>query len=617
MDEKKLKEMIHLEHDLPEYPFLDTNNKQLIGHTSECKHCFQCGYVRAVCTKKENPSKFCFWGWYSAGLIPDSLCPFYEPNEHWQSVSTNYFINRRVMVERMVDKKMVHEDKEIPQEATRAEGAGEYMFKPVNVFLLGATDDVTNDMVKERWKWLDTGAGKPIFKIRDDENLEDLIEDLKNKIVTVPNVGMVPCIILKWKELDEEYYQAVLKVIKDYESVQTVNIATRLVHSETIQQNEFMNFAYLNHSKWGYDLVDKFKGKTVLCIAGGPTLKKHLKTIRDNQDKFVILTVSTVAELLFKEGITPHIIGTIDMKSYNKLYLEALTDEQMTSSHLLFEIDTHTEVVDTYTGPKIMMAADLKRAPGTKCLEDVLPMGFDFPKSGTVSNMLYNFARMLNPEQIILAGYDLCYTGMNSHIDGVRTSEDMKIIQNQNGNFIQFGDKQNVQEAIPVETWAIQEDGSPKVAWTIKAYYTYLVEIQLRVKDGKVPTYDIDEDSAKKELVDLIDFKKFVKKLPKMEVNPHDVINALDTKKLRNNTVKHILRNPLKGSGKIDIKYNHVTKLVYFIKQYNIFPLLKFGTVLQQFENLITRKTKGKIEQIVEESLAKWYKLNEMEKKNG
>lgn len=616
MNQKELKKALHQEFKMPEYPFIDTINKQLVGHVSECKHCFQCGYMKAFCNSPKSPSKFCFWGWYTGGLIPDSLCPFWEHNERWQSISTNYFINRRVLVEQMIKKKEINENKEIPQEALRSDGIGEYMFKPVNIFLLGADENAEMEKIKERWPWLKMGAGKPIFKISDNKDFEKLKEELRNKIVTVPNIGMVPCMVLKWKDIDDEYYNTVLKIIRDYESVQTVNIATRLVHSECIQENEFENFAWFNHSKWGYDLVGAFKGRTVLCVAGGPTLKKHIKIIKENQDKYIILAASTVAEVLFKEGITPHIIGTIDMKSYNKLYLEALTDEQMKSTHLLFEIDTNHEVVDTYKGPTIMMVADLEKAPGTIHLKNYLPMNnFYFPKSGTVSNMLYDFARMLKPKQIVLAGYDLCYTGLQTHIDGIRTGDNIKVIESTNGKFLQFGNSKNVQEAIEIYTWA-KEGDNHKIALTTKAYYTYLIQIELRVRDGKIPTFDIDEDSAIKEGVELINFKKFTAKLPKMQINPHDVINKFKTKRLRNNEIKRILRNPIKGANKQDIRYNHVTKLVYFIKQYNLFPLLEFGTVLHQFEHKIIAATKGAMETLVKLSEVKWRKFNK-EEQNG
>ena len=617
--QEELKRKLHFEFNTPDYPFLDTNNKQLIGHTSECKHCFQCGYVRALCTNSECPSKFCVWGWYTGGLVPDQLCPFIEYNPRWKSVSTNYFENRKFLVDKMVKDNEINEGKEIPPEALKLDCIGEFIFKPVNVFLLGTEGDITTEDIQNRWDWMKVGTGKPIFKIRYEKDIEKLKEDLRHQIVQVPNVGMVPNLVLKWKEdISDEYYNAVMKIIQDYESVQSVNIATRLVHSEKIQENEFLNLAYLNHSKWIYDLVDKFKGRTVLCIAGGPSLKENLKLIKENQDKFVILTVSTVAELLFKEGIVPHIIASIDMKNHNKVYLDALTEEQMKQSHFAFEIDAHHEVVDAYKGPLILTPADLKQVPGTQILKDYLPVGFEFPKSGTVSNMIYNMARMFNPKQIILAGYDLCYITDKTHIDGVRTGGNFKLVKGQGGGvYFQFNGSNNISEAIQVPIWEKDENGEHIYAWTSKAFYTYLVEIQLRIKDGGIPTYDISERATFKELAEYKPLKELLKDIPKMDINPHDVINSLDTKLLRNNVIKKILKNPINSDNKRDIRYNHVTKLVFFMKQYNSFPILKFGTVMQEFEQLVVRKTKKVLEDIVERAMDKWKKLNKLEEKNG
>lgn len=619
MDEKELKRMIHLEFQVPDFPFLDTNNEQLVGYTSECKHSFQCGYLRALCNNDNCPSKFCLWGWYSGGLIPDQLCRWFKHNPKWSSRSTNYFINRKIMIERMIKNNETHEGKEIPANAMNLNNVGEYIFKPVNIFLLGADEEVTLDEIKAKWDWLGMGVGKPIYRIRYEEDIEKLKEPLRKQIAKVPNMGMTPNLVLKWKEdISDEYNNEVLKLIKDYESVQTVNIATRLVHSERIQENEFINAAYLNHSIWAYDLVDMFKGKTILCIAGGPSLKDNLKLIKENQDKFVIVAVSTVAELLFKEGIQPHIIGTIDMKSYNKLYLEALTEEQMKSTHLVFEIDTHRDVVDTYKGPKIMAVADIDRAPGTKVMLDYLPTnGFEFPKSGTVANMLYNFSRMLGPKEIILAGYDLCYIGEDTHIDGIRTGDRVKLINGDaGGKFFQFGDSKNVEEAIPIKLYAKDPEGNNATAWTTKAYYTYLVEIELRVRDSKMPTYEISERTALKELVNYKPLAEIIKDVEPLDINPHEMLMTVSPKRLRNNQVKHILRCPIKGEHKQDMRYNHVTRTVFMMKNYNTFPLLKYGTILQQLENIVVRDTKGAMEDLVKLSLAKWYKLNE-EEQNG
>lgn len=615
MDELKLKEMLHLEIKTPEYPFVDSSNDQLIGHTSTCKHSFQCGYLRCLCTNPKSLTKFCFWNWYTAGLLCDSLCTWFEPNPRWQSVSMDYFLNRRVMVERMIHNGEIFNNTPIPYKALSTMAINEYMFKPVNIFLLGADDNTTVEEVKKKWPWVGNGIGKPLFKIRKESNLELLKAELREQIINVPSMGMVPCIVLKWDDsISAEYEETVMKIIKDFESVQSVNIATRLVHSEQIQINEMLNLSWINDSIWVHELNGLFEGKPVLCIAGGPSLKDNLELIRQNQDKFIILAVSTIAEVLFKNGIIPHIIGTIDMKSHNKLYLEALTPEQMNQSHLIFEIDAHHEVVDTYKGPKIMLTADMDKAPITEILPRYMGTPeFNFPKSGTVSNMIYNLARLLKPSKIILVGYDLCYNGLNSHMEGVRSGSSVRLTRNESGEtYLQFGDSQCVEEAILVPTYAIAPDGTNVNAYTTKAYYTYLIEIQARIRESGIPTYEISEKSAYKELANYVDFKDLISQHSPLDVNPTEVLNGLKIKKLTNHQVKKILKNPLIGDNRQDIKYNHVSKLTYLLRQYNQFPILKYGTVIQRIEDHINKVVKASIEPTVNLAINKWRSRNEI-----
>jgi len=615
MEEKKLADKLHVAVSTPEYPYLNIENLQLIGHTSECKHSFQCGFLKAECTNKECPSKFCLFGWYTAGLVPDQLCTWYEENPKWKSVGADYISNRSISVNGMIKDGLVHENKEIPEKVLSEESLNEYMFKPVTIFMIGCDDTTTMETIYEKYPFLKIGVGKPVFKVTDSEDLEQIKETLTKEIVRVPNVGTVPIIILRYKEVAKEYYDMVMKVITDYESVQSVNIATRLIYSQMIQENEFINMGRLNNAKWGYSLVDKFKGKTIMCIAGGPSLNDHIDTIKANRDKYVILAVSTVAELLFKNDIIPDIIGTLDMKNHNKVYLEALTDEQMKQSHLLFEIDANHEVIDAYTGGIIILPADLEKMPATKILAKYLPVTFKFPKSGTISNLIYNYARLLGAGEIILVGYDLCYRDNNTHTPGLKFGKQFKIVTSAGQELIVFGEETKAELAMLVDTWQDDELGNPIKAWTIKAYYTYLIELQMRIKEGGIKTYDTSKYSAKKEMAEYVDLAEFLSTRKALGINPKSIIDTVPTKNLKNNQMKHVLRNPLKGDNKQEINYNHVTRIVYMIRQYTQFPMLQYGNIMHELEEIVRRECKEAFERIVEISMNKWHKLNKEETK--
>jgi hypothetical protein len=546
-------------------------------------------------------SKFCVYGWYTGGLVPDLLCNWFEPNPNWRSISANYFVSRRVMIEQLIKEGKLKAD--FTEQSLSIDAIGEYMFKPINVFILGSDDETTEEKIKEKWPFLSQGVGKPIYKIRYDEDLDAITHDLTNQITSVPNIGMVPNLVLNWKELPDGYLNTVLKVIKDFESVQSVNIATRLMHSEQIQENEFLNLAWLNNSIWAYDLIDKFKDKTILCIAGGPSLSENLDLIREHQDKFIIIAVSTVAEKLFQNGITPHIIATIDMKPYNQVYLDRLTPEQQKQTALLFEIDAYHGTIDSWKGKRILLAADVNRNPGTQILTEYLNINFDLPKSGTVSNMIYNFARLLGAKQILIAGYDFCYTKPQTHIDGVVSGQSIKIVQSGNQRFLQMGDSNCVEEALEVETY------TGDYTYTSKAFYTYLVELEFRVKDANIPTYELSPNTAKKKGVEQRPLTDFIGD-PVGEV----IFNEQE-KKLTNHTVKTILKNPIKGKNKKDIRYNHVTKIVYMLKQYTTFPALISDKIVEKLNLLVDKNTNNVLECLVEKALTKWRK-NETDSRN-
>jgi len=590
-----LPKQLHQPLKIPEYPYLDSANNQLIGYTGECKHAFQCGYLRCLCTNPKCISKFCLYGWYTAGLVSDQLCSHMEPNPRWRSVSFDYFLNRRVMIERMIEANEVHDQREIPEEALSLSSINEYMFKPVNVFLLGCDESTAMDEILARWPWLSHGVGKPIFKVSINENLDEFIQAFTNAIPDVPSMGMVPCIILRWTDVSPEYEDACMKVIRDFETVQTVNIATRMMHASEIQTNEIMNLAWLNHSKWIYDLHDQFKGKPAICIAGGPSLAKLMPDIKRLQSSHLIIAVSTVAETLINHGIEPHIIATVDMKPHNRVYLDQMSNHK---PYLAFDLDANHETVDSYQGPKIMIGSNLEVLPVTADILNYTKVPCEFPKSGTVSTTVYNIAVLLGASEILLAGYDLCYYGTDSHAPGVRTNATVRVIRDDHDTYLQFSHTPNkVEQAIEVETY----EGT---AWTSKAFYTYSLELGFRIRESGVPTYDLSPNVIKKTSV--LDLSK---RVAGAVFDPRVIIDAVPTKRWTNSIAKRIIRAPIDGTQWELVKYNHDAKNTYLLKQYNQFDILKYGNIMNQLENLVNQSVK-ELKTIVANALAKWKELN-------
>ena len=59
-------------------------------------------------------------------------------------------------------------------------------------------------------------------------------------------------------------------------------------------------------------LMDLFKGKTAILMAGGPSLKESYAWVRENRDHLVVLAVSRIAPQLQQENINPDFFFAID-----------------------------------------------------------------------------------------------------------------------------------------------------------------------------------------------------------------------------------------------------------------------------------------------------------------
>ena len=599
-DQEEFKHRLHIEISKEEFPFprVECDNDQIVGYSSECKHSFQVGQMRNVCMKDSCPSKFCVWGWHSGGLMPDSMCDWFEHNPYWMSVSTNYFMSRRATLENMMRTKVI--DTVISEKALQVNLAGDFIFKPVTVFVIGTPEDLSMEAISEKWSYLNQGfKHKIINKLHYTEDIPQLQKDLEHVTQSLSSIGFgfIPSLLYKWDDCSDEYFQMCTTMIKELEDVYAVNIITRLVHSKNIIHNEVLNLAHLNHSYWAYDLAGKMKGQTILCVAGGPSLSKDIENIKSNRDKYTIFCVSTVAEVLFNNDIVPDLIATIDMKNHNKKYLEHLTGDQMKQSILLFEIDAGSEVVDYYKGDKMMLVANISENYATSHILSYIKEEKNIPKTGTVSNMIYNFACMLEPDQIILSGYDLSYRGTASHVEGARLMTSVQIIDGETGKFIAHSGTNSLEEAIPLKA----NDG--EIVYASKAFKTYLTELNALSKKANVKTYDLTLEGVKKENIDYIEFKDI-----KLSTSSdfRILLDKLEKKKFNNKIVKNII-GALSGNAKINEVYS--TKLSLMIKQYQLHDLMQYNGVIEKFFGLIKSEAK-ELDKYIEQSLARFKELN-------
>ncbi len=145
-------------------------------------------------------------------------------------------------------------------------------------------------------------------------------------------------------------------------------------------------------------LTSRLRGHTVVVMAAGPSLDDHLDWVIENRDKLVVVSVSRISRRLHEKGLVPDIIATLDPHEISfEVSREALKFEP--SPVLAFSDQGVNKLVGQWPGPKVYLGARLPWKTETFELST---------QAQTVSNLAFDIAACLEPDQMILMGLDFC-----------------------------------------------------------------------------------------------------------------------------------------------------------------------------------------------------------------
>lgn len=96
-----------------------------------------------------------------------------------------------------------------------------------------------------------------------------------------------------------------VEVAKNYQSINSYKESAAQVH-----YNAKMNITLRNNNL--IDLHGKFKAKTAICVAFGPSLEKNIDHLFKIKDKYKIIAVDRAIDYLSKRGIKPDYYVTLD-----------------------------------------------------------------------------------------------------------------------------------------------------------------------------------------------------------------------------------------------------------------------------------------------------------------
>ena len=161
------------------------------------------------------------------------------------------------------------------------------------------------------------------------------------------------------------------------------------------------------------DCADRFKGKIVYLVAGGPSLNNSIDILKSRQSDSIVLCVGTSVRRLKNEGIIPDYVIITDVADTMCCQLEGSIDYKKTS--LLYMISANAKAVSAFEGKKYAifqkgfdLAEDYAGEHGFKLINT----------GGSVSTTALDVCITLGCKKVVCLGLDLAYTGNRTHAEG-------------------------------------------------------------------------------------------------------------------------------------------------------------------------------------------------------
>ncbi len=100
-----------------------------------------------------------------------------------------------------------------------------------------------------------------------------------------------------------------------------------------------------------------FKDKPVIIIGAGPSLLHNIKWLKDNQKKFIIVSIGASYKKLFDNGITPDIVTTVDPKFeiLNRTHFNKNDVILLKDTVVLASINTPTKILNRFNQEKLFL----------------------------------------------------------------------------------------------------------------------------------------------------------------------------------------------------------------------------------------------------------------------
>ncbi|MDR3145135.1 MAG: DUF115 domain-containing protein [Treponema sp.] len=293
-------------------------------------------------------------------------------------------------------------------------------------------------------------AGRLIFVLGDDPAAEpDIILGALRSAEKLSGGG-TPALIRNrgLMTLDGDWYAGVERHIRTWVSGRAVNRATlrrfgkRWVRNLSRNMDAIRDLPGVSRLAGIFGPGDGTAGIPVLLAAAGPSLDGLLPLLPALRERCVIVAVDTSLRLLLRAKAGPDFVVAVDPQFLNALHLDHCPAP---GTRLIAESAVYPSVLRHPFGGVFLCGSLF---PLGRFIEDLVDIKGELGAGGSVATTAWDFARLLGPPAIHIAGLDLAYPELKTHFRGARFEERALAESNR---------------LCPGETWSVRalRDGHP------------------------------------------------------------------------------------------------------------------------------------------------------------
>lgn len=264
-----------------------------------------------------------------------------------------------------------------------------------------------------------------------------------------------------------------------------------------------------------------YRGLECVLVGAGPSLDDNLSLLKDNKNKFFIVSSDAALPSLIDAGITPHLTVVVDPSEKVSEYFTKSTADMF----LCAPPTSHPSVFETWKG-KIFMYA--QEDGSNKYKQGVLNsishnLGFHtIMNLGFVGYTMFEIAKIFEPKKIMLLGYDFCYHKGLTYCEGTLRSKFGELWKEENDRvyeFLRASDKLVPVEKFNCDTSRLLLLYLHAFDWVVKQYRSIMVNCSHPLWTTVVP---------------FTEFSRYMEEVPHNEIlNQTDLWSFYKAKKRR------------------------------------------------------------------------------------